>query len=269
MPSPGGEAAELLAWPQGNGRLVEHLAAAVGPRRRTGHLVVSVENREGHAVALVFDAARGELVRYEAERVIMATPKFLARRLIRGLPAGWAEGFTYGAWMVANLHLDGHPHGPGAPIAWDNVLIDSPSLGYVVATHQAHRDEGPTILTYYYPYTDTDADAGRRRLYQADHAQIADMVLADLGPAHRRLAAQVERLDVFRWGHAMAQPRVGFVWGPERRRVAQPVGRVHLAHSDLSGLALFEEALHHGIRAAEEVFVALDPGRTQGLIRLG
>jgi hypothetical protein len=29
---------------------------------------------------------------------------------------------------------------------------------------------------------------------------------------------------------------------------------VHFAHSALSGVALFEEAQHHGVRAAEEVF---------------
>jgi hypothetical protein len=28
---------------------------------------------------------------------------------------------------------------------------------------------------------------------------------------------------------------------------------VHLAHADLSGLPLFEEAQYHGIRAAEEI----------------
>jgi hypothetical protein len=42
-----------------------------------------------------------------------------------------------------------------------------------------------------------------------------------------------------------------------------------MAHSDLSGLALFEEALHHGLRAAEEVLVGLDPSRERALVRLG
>ncbi|MCS6902528.1 MAG: twin-arginine translocation pathway signal, partial [Myxococcales bacterium] len=57
--------------------------------------------------------------------------------------------------------------------------------------------------------------------------------------------------------HAMVQPRPGFLWGPERRAAARPLGRIHMAHCDLSGLALFEESLHHGVRAAEEVILAL------------
>jgi hypothetical protein len=162
--------------------------------------------------------------------------------------------------MVANLHLRGRPKSAGFPFAWDNVLFDSPSLGYVVATHQALVDGGPTIWTYYQPFVDGDPRAARERLAAADHAGFCDAILADLGRAHRGLEPLVERIDVWRWGHAMVRPSPGFIWGPDRRRAAEPYGRVHFAHSDLSGLALFEEALDHGVRAAEEVTLARAPG---------
>jgi hypothetical protein len=35
------------------------------------------------------------------------------------------------------------------------------------------------------------------------------------------------------------------------------LGRLHFAHTDLSRLALFEEAFDHGLRAAREVAEAL------------
>lgn len=256
----GTDAAALFSWTNGNGRLVEHLSKAVGNRKRTGLLIVDLHSADDHLEATGLDLARNEVVRIQAERAIFAAPKFLAPRVIRAVREerpGWPGAFTFGAWMVANLHLRDRPATTGAPMAWDNVLYDSPSLGYVVATHQAQIDEGPTVLTYYFPYTDEDAKAGRKRLFEANHAQLADLALADLAPAHRHLASLVERIDVMRWGHAMVQPRPGFVWGAERRRAAQPVGRVHMAHSDLSGLALFEESLHHGVRAAEEVALLL------------
>ena len=50
----------------------------------------------------------------------------------------------------------------------------------------------------------------------------------------------------------MIRPRPGFVWSDARRRAAEPHGAIHFANTDLSGVALFEEALHHGVRAAEE-----------------
>ena len=55
-----------------------------------------------------------------------------------------------------------------------------------------------------------------------------------------------------RWGHAMIRPVPGFVRSASVRDAAKPLGNIHFANTDLSGVALFEEALYHGVRAAEE-----------------
>jgi hypothetical protein len=158
--------------------------------------------------------------------------------------------------MVANLHLRARPSEKGVPLCWDNVLHDSPSLGYVVATHQAGLDFGPTILTYYYPLTGSNANRERRRLLDLGWGEWAEVALADLERPHGDIRKLTERLDVMRWGHAMVRPRPGFVWGGARREAARPYRGVYFAHSDLSGMALFEEAFYHGVRAAEEVLQA-------------
>jgi hypothetical protein len=67
----------------------------------------------------------------------------------------------------------------------------------------------------------------------------------------------ITRLDIFRWGHAMVQPRVGFMWGEARKRATQPQGNIYFAHSDLSGFSLFEEAQYRGVLAAERVLAKL------------
>ena len=59
-------------------------------------------------------------------------------------------------WLVANLHLKSRPREGSFPMSWDNVIHDSRSLGYVVATHQSGQDQGPTVLTWYYPYSDDE-----------------------------------------------------------------------------------------------------------------
>ena len=258
-PAPGEETMPLLAWPDGNGAIVRHLAEAAGAARvRTGQLVVDVEPRESEVAVRVIDRERGPSVMV-AERVIVALPRFVARRVVRPLRDREDEGFQYGAWMVANLHLDDRPSSAGYPLAWDNVLYDSPSLGYVCATHQRGRDFGPTVWSYYLPIVDADAATARRRLLEPSYEGFRDAVLADLGRAHRRLHAHVTRLDVWRWGHAMIEPRAGFVSSEARRRASEPLGRVHFAHSDLSGVAIFEEAFFHGVRAADEVIAARAP----------
>jgi hypothetical protein len=140
------------------------------------------------------------------------------------------------------------------------VIYDSPSLGYVSATHQALDDHGPTQWTWYYPLTDDDPAAARQRLLDGDWEHWAEFALADLEQAHPDIRPLVERLDLMRWGHAMIQPRVGFHAHPARARAAEPWRNIHFAHSDLSGIALFEEAFDQGMRAAGEILQRLPTG---------
>jgi len=249
------ESADFLTWPAGNGALVRHLAR--GRRVHTGHLAARIAP---DGTLDVIEAATRRPLRIRARRVICATPRFVASRLVEGAPP--SDDGHWGAWMVANLHLADRPGERGFPPAWDNVLYDSPSLGYVTATHQRGRDFGPTVWTYYFPLVDSDPTEARRRLLDHGWSAWTDAIVADLSRAHPDLRRQLRRVDVWRWGHAMAQPRVGVRRSEARRRAALPVGKVHFAHSDLSGLALFEEAFDHGLRAADEVADALSEEAT-------
>jgi hypothetical protein len=126
----------------------------------------------------------------------------------------------------------------------------------VVATHQSGRDAGPTVLTYYLPLVDDDPAAGRRRLLATTWEAWVDLIVSDLSRAHPGLRDLVENVDVYLWGHAMVRPRPGFMWSDALAASAQPLGRLRFAHTDLSGMALFEEAQHWGLRAAAEILSA-------------
>ena len=58
-----------------------------------------------------------------------------------------------------------------------------------------------------------------------------------------------------RWGHAMVRPEPGLLWDPAFLALSRPFG-ASTSPTELSGLALFEEAQDHGVRAAEEVLAA-------------
>jgi hypothetical protein len=56
----------------------------------------------------------------------------------------------------------------------------------------------------------------------------------------------VSRIDIMRFGHAMARPEPGFL------NAHQPAfGSLFFANSDLSGYSVFEEAQYRGIQAAD------------------
>lgn len=261
----GGESQPLITWPEGNGRLVAHLQATAGKRVRLGQAVTEIATAERglHVTTVAGRTLRDAspaVAGYRADHVIFAAPQFLAKYLVRQYreqPPAHLSEFEYGAWMVANLQLRDRPETTrGFPLAWDNVLYESPSLGYVTATHQRGQDYGPTVLTYYYPLCEASPRVARERLLSLDWAAWADIVLTDLSHAHRDIRELTTKLDVMRWGHAMIRPRPGFLWGAARQAARLPRGNLYFAHSDLSGLPLFEEAFYHGVAAAEQVLQA-------------
>ncbi len=251
---------EFLTWPEGNGRLVALLARSAAGRLAPASLVFDVapSRKTGAPVTIRFlDVARNEVVAVEAAHAILALPKFAAARVFapwRAAPPAFLQNMSWAPWLVANFTLRARPEERGFPLAWDNVLHDSRSLGYVVATHQSGRDDGPTVFTYYLPLTDEAPAAARAKLLGASWDDLASAALADLSRAHRDLPGLVTNLDVVRWGHAMARPTPGFLSSPARHLA--PQGGVFFAHADSAGLPLFEEAQDAGVRAAEGILAA-------------
>ena len=259
----GSDYQQVVTWPEGNGRLVHHMRAAVKGRVLPNHAVVSVENQaEGVSIVALRADDSGELkaVGFRAKHVVMATPQFVNARVVRGLAGERlqaAQSFGQSPWMVANIELSKRPGGAGFPLCWDNVIYQSPALGYVVATHQNGPERGPTVLTYYYPLIDSDPRVARRRLLQLGWREWAEVALSDLERVHPGFRNSVRRIDIARWGHGMVRSTPGQVWDGRRQLAAQPHGNIHFAHSDLSGVALFEEAFDRGLLASEQVMSRL------------
>ena len=255
---------EVLTWPEGNGRLVSWFRDRSAKQLRTNTAVARVHQRPNGGVDLTLiseDSEAPELL--SAQKVILATPQFLAPYLIQEFPIqrqAASRRFTYGAWVVANIHLKSRPLESQFPMSWDNVIYDSPSLGYVAATHQLGADYGPTVLSWYLPLCEALPPESRQQLLEFDWKHWSSLITNDLANAHPDLIPLISQLDVFRWGHAMIRPVPGFHSSEERLAAARPAGDIHFAGTDLSGVALFEEAFWHGRRAADEVIAALNTG---------
>ncbi len=258
----GDESQPFITFPEGNGRFVSHFVDKVGENIRRSMMAVSIVSTDkGVDVICLND---GVLRGIHCEKVIFASPMFTAPYLIRGFrddPPFAAEEFQHNAWFVANLFLKDRPKQRFAkdfPLAWDNVIYESPSLGYVTATHQKGIDYGPTVLTYYYPMC--HEPNGRTTLFNYDWRQLADVCLTDIARAHPDIYELTTRIDIMRWGHAMVSPRPNFIWSGIREKAVKPYRNIHFAHTDLSGIALFEEAFYHGLRAAGEVMTKTQTG---------
>lgn len=252
----------VLTWPEGIGWIVRRLAPMLAGHIRSQALVWRIEETARSVRADIYLHRERRSVRVECEHLIWASPVFQLPRVLPSADPALVQAsraWSYSPWIVANLTLEELPrHTIGAPLSWDNVFYDSPSLGYVVATHQQLRlwSRG-TVLTWFLPLVQDDAAAGRKQLLEAPWQVWSEMALADIGRAHAEIRDITASVDVFRWGHAMVRPVQGFIWGQARQLLTRPRARLHLAHSDLSGFSLFEEAQYRGVTAAERVLAAL------------
>lgn len=237
---------EVFTWPEGNGWIVDRLRHQLGDALTTGQLVTAL-TPEGGVTAL--DVATRQLRSWKADAVVCAVPRFIAQRIVRDLPP--AAPLDYSPWMVANLTLK-----RAISPAWDNVLRDSRSLGYVVATHQSLSpppEPAPTVITYYRPLDETPPAVARQQALARSYDDWCAMVLDDLAGPHPGLREDLVHLDICLWGHGMARPVPGLVFGPTLPALRRAHGRIVFAHTDLSGFSVFEEACHWGHQAARDV----------------
>jgi hypothetical protein len=226
------------------------------------------EQRHGVQV-LAWDEARSQAELWQADRVVLATPLFVAARLLESPPTALTQAaalLQHAPWLVANVHIDGPLlDRPGAPPSWDSVRFEalaagpgaaastaapaSPrtALGYVDAMHQSLRPHpGPTVLTAYHALPVSQ----RAVLLSASPAHWRDHVLADLALLHPDIHARTRQVDLARWGHAMAIPRPGVQRHAALQALRAARGRVRFAHADLAGCSVFEEAFTAGCEVA-------------------
>lgn len=257
----GKESQPFITFPEGNGRFVDYFYSKIKEKVRLRSLVCRIIPREKSIDVVYFDLEAQKYRLIEAEKVIFAAPIFTSKYIIQDFrknPPDYLQEFEHNAWFVANLLLRDRPKlrfSQDFPLSWDNVLYESPSLGYVCATHQKGIDYGPTVFTYYYPMC-SEQD-GRAKLFSLNWSELVEIILMDLWRAHRDIYSLVKRIDIMRWGHAMISPRVGFVRSNAIRKAQKPYREIYFANTDLSGIALFEEAFYHGTKAAEMVLISI------------
>jgi hypothetical protein len=240
-----------ITWPEGNGWITKRLLESVGGWVRTNQPVRSIRQVKTKYIVATNDT------QYECEGVIFTAPTFLAPYIVEGFAP--LHDWEYSPWLTANLTLEHAPRGASTEErAWDNVVMHSPTLGYVDATHQTLRTHiEKTVWTFYWALAEGTAAENRRMLLQRDWYSWKEAILSDLERVHPDIRACVSRIDMMRMGHAMARPKPGAIFHPERQRLRQQHGRLLFANSDLSGFSIFEEAQYQGVKAAETLLRVL------------
>lgn len=242
-------ATHVITWPEGNAWLVSRLASRIPWPLQTDSTVVALQTEDEQVRAVI---RTGESEREVVAKVVIAA--IPSRVVSRFLPVDVVPDLA--PWRVAAIEVSALPASEGVAFAWDSVRYQSRGLGYVSNAHQTVAFRGPAVLTYYDPLSTLAPAEGRRALLSSSWEQEVDLVFDDLSPSHPDLRSLTRRIDVMHWGHGTAVPSVGL----HRRadwHTSHPHPRLLLAHTDRSGMSLFEEASWHGASAAERALDAL------------
>lgn len=217
--------------------------------------VVSVR-REGKGALVTFiKDGRPETV--SARAVVMATPKYVTRHIVAGLPKGQAEAMAamrYAPYGVFNLCFTRKVWGLG----YDNWPVGSKSFtDFVQADWVTKGDsgapDGPQVLTLYSPM-----EEGERGVLLDDAASLAraEKAVEELAAVVPGCVDHLAEVRIFRRGHAMPmsipgwytklQPAAGKDFAPVYFAHSDNFGEVSdVAYAALNGIEAAKKALKH------------------------
>jgi hypothetical protein len=244
----------VLTWPEGNSRLTHHLSKYAVNKTLKNHLVYNVKTVGNKVIAEVFDAVNKVSVEIIADKVIMATPQFVnqyvleKRKLI-------TQSFNYAPWLLATLVVSDLVDNESYPLCWDNVIYGAKGLGYVYDQHQSLQQvQSRKVITYYYSFSSSDLRKSRKELYNKNTEHWKQLVFDDLKIAHPGIERVTEEINIHLLGHGMVSPVPGFIFGSAKKEAAKDINnKIFFAHSDLTGISIFEEAFHQGINIVNTI----------------
>ena len=244
----------VLTWPEGNARLAAHLKKHAEGQSWNRHLVYEIRIHGDKVVAKAYSEQKKTSIEITADRAILATPQFINQYLLdKRKPL--AEKFHYAPWLSATLTLTDLADQQTVPLCWDNVIHGSKGLGYVYNQHQQlGQMQNKKVITYYRSFPAGDLRKERRKIFQQPISYWKQAVMDDLKQVHPDIESLTEEISIHLLGHGMISPVPGFIFGETKKAASNPIdNKIFFAHSDLSGISIFEEAFHQGIRAAEEM----------------
>ncbi len=256
----GGVEPERFTWPGGLGRISLALEAALekagGGRIRKSATVVRVKPRV--TKVLVSFLQGQEAVTVAAKTVVVASPKLIGKRIVKGLPREQFEAMNalrYAPYLVVNVCSREVIYNGSYDT---NIPAPSPIVDFNVADWVVNREnqetKRPAVLTCYLPRPEADRQQVLIDDYVLGFGRKAVDQLNTWFPGARD---KIEEVRIYRRGHPMflAAPGVLTRLAP---RIQKPFGNIFFAHSDSEGgVSDYAGALAAAERTAREVRAAL------------
>lgn len=267
------EFGDLWVFPGGNSFIAEALlkklqASVPASNLRPSSLVFDVNVVDDGVDVSYLDSV--SVVRtIRAKAVVMAAPKFVAKRVMRGLEDDRLAAMNklrYRAYLVANVCLKQQPAenfydlymlGAGSDTASDRDAVQRQgATDVVLANFASSAKHQHSVLTLYkaLPY-----DGGRPEVLAAEsyggvRAAFEKQVTEEILPLLGLNADAVHDMRIARWGHALPLAATGQISSGLVDQIRKPFGnRVFFVEQDNWALPAFETSVEEALAWSTEV----------------
>jgi len=224
---------DRYTWPGGLGaitkKLAETLQAKDKDRLQSGATIVSVVSEKQETQVTYMQA--GELKTVAAKAVIMATPKFITRRLVEGLPEKQSDAMheiRYIPYPVVNLIFDkplfNHGYDTWCP---GNRFTDLVVADWVIQKQAGYKQKF-NILSCYTPMKEEERSS---LLTEPGARRVAAQVLSDFQKLMPGTNVDPVEVHIYRRGHPLYMCSPGLSTSVQRVG-RQAMDRVFFANTD-------------------------------------
>lgn len=243
----------VFTWPEGNSRLAKHLAQFSENNLLKNHLVYNCKIKSNEVEVLVFDNYTKKSKKIIAQKVLFATPQFVNQYIFPERKKS-TKSLVYAPWLLATFQMN-EDFGAEEELHWDNVIYGTEGLGYIYNQHQnTGFNTSKKIITYYRSFSSKNTQHDRKNLYKMKEEEMKKMIFDELKLAHPHFEEMVEEVYFHKLGHGMISPIPNSIFGKKNTFLKKDIDhKIFFAHTDLSGISIFEEAFHQGIDAAKKM----------------
>jgi protoporphyrinogen oxidase len=246
---------DRYTWPGGLGalskRLVEVLQPKYAERMQTNTTIVAVTTDKNGASVTYLQGTEVKTV--AAKAVIMATPKFITRRIVEGIPDKQDEAMQqmrYIPYALVNLIFDKEIYRKG----YDNWCPGNTFTDFIVADWVIRNQPGYhrkyNILSCYTPLREEER---RLLLTEPNARKLAGSVLKDFQKLLPAFNVDPVEVHLYRRGHPMYMTTPGLSTKVQPL-LRQPMDRVFFANTDSEGPASSTaQAIIAARRAVKEI----------------
>ena len=232
--------------------LVRGIDRAGKNRIKTSSYVYKIKQKSDDKIS-VYYFEKGQARAVEAKKVVIATPYFIASRLIDSLSDGQKEALRsqgYGSYITANLRFNRSVYSS----SYITTAPDARSFTNFASTgwpeNPGKKKEKSQIITCFAPYK--NPVMGRCHMMLDSKEHIAGRIVNAFEKILPGSTKYLEEVYLTRWGHAIIinRPYMYTKWLPA---IKKKIGSIYLSHSDGQGLPALENSLGEAFRTVKEI----------------